>query len=109
MSTTTTTEGASVRPRLRWGVLPVAGATVAAYFVFGGALALPHTAFAGVVPTLDTWARLAVGAVTSYTQLLTTVPPVSASDGHLVVPFLLVLVAAIFAVLLLIGPPGGRS
>ena len=26
--------------RLRWGVLPVAGATVAAYFVFGGALAL---------------------------------------------------------------------
>ena len=81
--------------RLRWGVLPVAGATVAAYFVFGGALALPHTAFAGVVPTLDTWARLAVGAVTSYKQLLTTVPPVSASDGHLVVPFLLVLVATV--------------
>lgn len=81
--------------RRRWGVLVMAGATVVAYFLFGGALALPHTALAGVVPTLDTWGRLALGTVTSFKQLLTTVPPVSASDGHLIVPFLLTLVAAV--------------
>ncbi len=83
--------------RWRWGVLPLAGATVGAYFVFGGALALPHTALLGVIPTLDTWRQLAVGTVTSWKQLLTTVPPVAASDGHLIVPFLMVLLAAVVA------------
>ena len=81
--------------RLRWGVLLVAGAAIAAVFVFGGALALPHTALFGVVPTLETWRQLAVGAVTSWKSLLTTVPPVSVGDGHLLVPFLLTLVAAV--------------
>ena len=76
----------------RWGILLIAGLTVAAYFVFGGAFALPHTAIIGVVPTLDTLQRLAVGTVTAWKQLLTTVAPVSAVDGHLIVPFLLALV-----------------
>lgn len=83
--------------RLRWGVLPVAGLTVAAYFLFGAALALPHTALLGVIPTIDSWAQLGLGTVTSWKQLLTTVPPVAASDGHLIVPFLLTLVAAVLA------------
>ncbi len=82
---------------LRWGVLPVAGLTVAAYFLFGGAFALPHTALFAVIPTLDTWVQLGAGSVTSWKQLLTTVPPVAASDGHLIVPFLLTLVAAVIA------------
>ncbi len=82
---------------LRWSILPVAGVTVAAYFLVGGALALPHTAFLGVVPTIETWRQLAVGTVTSFKKLLTTVPPVAASDGHLIVPFLLTLVAAVLA------------
>lgn len=81
----------------RWGVLPVAGLTVGAYFLFGGALALPHTTLLGVIPTLETWRQLALGSVTSFKNLLTTVPPVAASDGHLVVPFLLVLVGAVIA------------
>ncbi|MCH6230717.1 transglutaminaseTgpA domain-containing protein [Microbacterium sp. CFH 31415] len=81
---------------LRWGVLPLAGLTVVAYFLFGGALALPHTAALGVIPTIDTLGRLALGVVTSWKQLLTTVAPVAASDGHLIVPFLLSLVAAVF-------------
>ncbi len=84
-----------VGARLRWGVLPVTGASVAAVFVFGGVLALPHTALFGVVPTLETWRLLAVGAVTSWKSLLTTVPPVSVGDGHLLVPLLLTLVAAV--------------
>lgn len=81
--------------RRRWGVLPAAGLTVGAYFVFGGAFALPHTTFLGVIPTLDTWTQLALGSVQSWKRLLTTVPPVAASDGHLIVPFLLTLVAAV--------------
>ncbi len=80
---------------LRWGILPLAGLTLLTYFVFGGALALPHTTVLGVVPTLDTLRQLGLGIVTSWKQLLTTVAPVAASDGHLVVPFLLALVAAV--------------
>ena len=81
--------------RWGWGVLPLAGATVLAYAVFGGALALPHTAVLGVVPTLDTLRQLGLGVVTSWKQLLTTVPPVAAADGHLIVPFILTLVGGV--------------
>ena len=81
--------------RWRLGVLSLAGATIGAYIVFGGALALPHTALLGVVPTLETLQQLALGTITSWKQLLTTVPPVAASDGHLVVPFILTLVGAV--------------
>ena len=81
--------------RRRWGVLPTAGLTIVAYFLFGGALALPQTTVLGVIPTLDTWTQLAYGAVQSWKRLLTTVAPVAPYDGHLIVPFLLTLVAAV--------------
>lgn len=80
---------------LRWGILLLAGATVVAYFLFGGALALPHTTVAGVIPTLETLRQLGLGTFTSWKQLLTTVAPVAADGGHLIVPFLLALVAAV--------------
>lgn len=86
---------AAVAAWRRWGALAVAGLTVVAYFLFGGALALPHTTVAGVVPTLRTLADLAVGAVTSWKQLLTTVAPVPVGEGFLLVPFLLSLVAGV--------------
>lgn len=79
----------------RWGLLVITGLTIGVYFVFGGALALPHTTIGGVIPTLDTLEKLAVGTVTSWKQLLTTVAPVAAADGHLLVPFLLTLVATV--------------
>lgn len=79
----------------RWGVLATAGLTIAAYFVFGGALALPHTTVAGFVPTLGTLAELTLGVVTSWKQLLTTVAPVPVGEGFVLVPFLLALVAAV--------------
>lgn len=79
----------------RWGILIIAGLTMLAYFVFGGAFALPHTAIAGFIPSLDTLSQLAIGVVTSWKQLLTTVAPVSGADGHLIVPFLLMLVIAV--------------
>src|SRR5690606_20576255 len=78
----------------RWGILSTAGLVLAAYFVFGGALALPHTAIAGVIPSLDTLQQLALGVVTSWKQLLTTVAPVAGADGHFLVPFLLMLVGS---------------
>lgn len=80
-----------------WGILAVAGLTIGAHFLFGGPLALPHTAIFGVIPSLDTLAGLAVGVVTSWKLLLTTVAPVSAADGHLLVPFLVALVASVTA------------
>ena len=86
---------AAVGARRRWGILALTGLTVAAYFLLGGALALTHTTVAGVIPTLDTLSQLAIGTVTSWKQLLTTIAPVAASDGHLIVPFLLSLVAAV--------------
>lgn len=80
---------------LRWGILLLTAATVAVYFLFGGALALPQTTVAGVVPTLETLRQLALGAVMSWKQLLTTIAPVATDGGHLVVPFILALVAAV--------------
>jgi hypothetical protein len=79
----------------RWGILLLTGATVIVYFLFGGALALPHTTVAGVVPTLETLRLLALGTFMSWKQLLTTIAPVATDDGHLIVPFILALVAAV--------------
>ncbi|WP_231916246.1 transglutaminase-like domain-containing protein [Microbacterium karelineae] len=86
---------ACLAARSGWGVLPVAAAVCVAYFVLGGPLAVPATTIAGVVPTLDTVRELATGVVTSWKTLLTTVPPVSPQDGHLIVPFLLLLVSSV--------------
>lgn len=86
---------AAVAAWRRWGILIVAGLTVLAYFVFGGVLALPHTAIAGFIPSLDTLRQLAIGVVTSWKQLLTTVAPVAGADGFFIVPFLLLLVVAV--------------
>ncbi|MGX5771597.1 transglutaminase-like domain-containing protein [Microbacterium trichothecenolyticum] len=80
---------------LRWGILLLAAATIAVYFLCGGALALPHTTVLGVIPTLETLRRLALGAVMSWKELLTTIAPVATDDGHLVVPFILSLLAAV--------------
>ncbi|WP_244632353.1 hypothetical protein [Microbacterium sp. Se63.02b] len=96
---------AAVAAWRRWGILIIAGLTVAAYFVFGGALALPQTTILGVIPTLDTLQKLAVGTVTAWKQMLTTVAPVAAADGHLVVPFLLALVASVLTASLALRLP----
>jgi len=81
--------------RQRWGILITAGLTVAAYLLFGPALAVPQSAAFGFVPTGEALGQLAVGVVTSWKQLLTTIPPVAAADGFLLVPFLLTLVSAV--------------
>ena len=45
--------------RWGWGVLSLAGATIGAYVVLGGPLALPRTTLWGVIPTLETLRQLA--------------------------------------------------
>ncbi len=88
---------AVVGTRFRLGILSLAGLTVAAYFLLGGPLALAHTTIAGFVPTLETLRELAVGAITSWKSLLTTVAPVSYVDGHALVPFIVTLVLTVVA------------
>lgn len=86
---------AAVAAWRHWGILIIAGLTVLAYFLFGAALALPYTAIGGVIPSPDSLQQLAVGVITSWKQMLTTVAPVAAPDGHLIVPFLLMLVISV--------------
>jgi hypothetical protein len=81
----------------RWGMLALAGLTVVAYLVLGTALALPQYGLLAVLPSLESLRRLALGVVTSWKELLTTVAPVGTGDSHLIVPFLLTLVAAALA------------
>ncbi|OZB80555.1 transglutaminase domain-containing protein [Microbacterium sp. 13-71-7] len=80
-----------------WGILIIAGFTLLAYFVFGGALALPSTTLLGVIPTGETLGGLAAGAVTSWKAMLTTVAPVAVGDGYGLVPFLSALVLTVVA------------
>ncbi|WP_309102974.1 transglutaminase-like domain-containing protein [Microbacterium sp.] len=96
---------AAVSAWRRWGILIITGLTIAAYFVFGGALALPHTTIAGFIPTLDTLQQLALGVVTSWKGLLTTMAPVAAADGHLIVPFVLTLVITVLTASLALRLP----
>lgn len=58
------------------------------YLVLGGALALPRTTLAHVVPTLRTLQLLVVGIVTSWKDLLTVQPPAGAFIGPAVMPYL---------------------
>ncbi|MFC8597628.1 transglutaminase domain-containing protein [Isoptericola sp. NPDC057191] len=82
---------------LRWSVLLTTGATVLAYFLFGGVLALPGTAIAGVVPSLETLQELAVGAVQGWKAFVTTVPPIASFPDLAVVPYLLLYLTAVLA------------
>lgn len=81
----------------RWHILVLALATVAAYYLFGGALALRETTIGVVVPSLETLRDLSTGAVTMWKSFLTTVVPAAAEDGHLLVPFTMALVFSVVA------------
>ncbi len=60
---------------------------VAAYFVFGSAFAMPGQALLGVIPTGRSLAGLAVGAVYSWTDIVTLRAPVGAPDYITVLPY----------------------
>ena len=88
---------AAAAARFRLGVLAVAGSTVLAYFLFGGALALREQTLFGVIPSLDTLRELALGAVFSWKQLLTSQAPLPGEDPLVVLPYLTTLIAAVLA------------
>lgn len=71
--------------RWRWSV--TAGLVVVAYLLLGGPVALPTTCVAGIVPTLKTGTMLAFLTVQSWKDLLTVIPPASASVGPAVMPW----------------------
>ncbi len=88
---------AALGARLRLGTLALAGATVLSYFVFGGALALREQALFGFLPSLDTLRELALAAVFSWKQLLTSQAPLPGEDPLVVVVFLTTLLASVLA------------
>lgn len=79
----------------RWGWTEVLATTVGAYLLFGGALALPKTTIAGVVPTLDTLQRLVPLTAYAWRDLLTVSLPASLFTGPAVVPYLAALLCAV--------------
>ncbi|PUB30146.1 transglutaminase superfamily protein [Promicromonospora sp. AC04] len=81
----------------RFPAVVVTALAVLAYILFGGALALPHTTIAGVVPTLDTLRELLLGAVQGWKQFITTEAPMRSFPDLGVVPFLLMFVVALIA------------
>jgi transglutaminase-like putative cysteine protease len=83
--------------RFTLGILTLSAATVAAYLLFGAALAVPTTALGHVVPSLASLHSLLLGAVQTWKQVLTVAPPVGAIPGTLILPFLTALVCSVTA------------
>ena len=81
----------------RFPAVTVTALAVLGYLLFGGALALPHTTVAAVVPTLDTLRELLLGSVEGWKQFVTTVPPMRSFPDLAVVPYLLMLLVALVA------------
>lgn len=72
---------------LRLDILLTAGVAVAAYFVFGSALAMPQQALFGFIPTLETLSGLSTGAVFGWADIVTLSTPVAAPDYIAVLPY----------------------
>lgn len=80
---------------LRQPMIAVGAATLAVFFLAGGAVALHGTAVAGVLPTESTLRGLASESVHGWKDLLTTLPPVDGSGPLLVLPYILGLLGGV--------------
>ncbi|MET1088757.1 MAG: transglutaminase domain-containing protein [Arthrobacter sp.] len=85
---------------LRLGLLITAALALGAYLVFGTLLAVPDSALAGFVPTLDSLRILLLGIVFAWKDMLTVGVPVGTAGGVLIVPFLSSMIAALVAAVL---------
>jgi transglutaminase-like putative cysteine protease/MFS family permease len=83
--------------RLRLPALITALVTVVGYLLFGGALALPGTTIAGVIPTPTTLVTLLVQSVHAWKDLLTIRPPTGSFTGPAVAPLIAGLLSAVIA------------
>ncbi|MGN6327264.1 transglutaminase family protein [Pseudolysinimonas sp.] len=68
---------AVVAARYRLGALVTTATAIVAYFLLGSAFSMPTAALGFVLPTLQTLAGLAVGAVFGWADIVTLRPPVS--------------------------------
>ncbi|MDO4791006.1 MAG: DUF3488 and transglutaminase-like domain-containing protein [Buchananella hordeovulneris] len=84
--------------RLHWGAWLTTAVTFLVYIVFGGAVALPTTTVAGVIPTVQTVRELVASIATVWMDMLTVSTPVSIFVGPLVLPFLTSLVCTVAAI-----------
>lgn len=81
--------------RTRQPLIVVTAATVGVFLLFGGAVAVPDKAIAGIVPTPATVVALVDGAISGWARLLTASRPVGVQDNLLVVPYMCGLTAAV--------------
>lgn len=91
--------------RRTWSVLRTGIVTVLACVVFGVPLAVPTAALWGIVPTIPGLLSLLSGAVLSWKQLVTIMPPVGNYEALLVPAYLLSLFGVLLAVSLSLRIP----
>lgn len=72
----------------RWSPAIWFGALLGSYLILGGAVALPRTTIAGVIPTLDTIRRLVLLTFQGWRDLLTVATPAGDITGPAAVPWL---------------------
>lgn len=89
-----------VNTHLRLGLLITTALTLGAYLVTGTLLAVPDSAIAGFIPTLDSLRTLLLGIVFAWKDMLTVGVPVGTAGGVLIVPFLSSLICALVAAVL---------
>jgi len=81
--------------RTRQPLIVVTAATLGVFFLFGGAVAVPDEAIAGIFPSPGSVVALVDGAISGWARLLTVNPPVGTGFNLLVVPYLCGLTAAV--------------
>ena len=82
---------------LRLSVVSTVLAAVLGYFLLGSAFAVPNQAILGVLPSLQSLASLAVGAVYGWADIVTLQTPIGAPEYISVVPFVATWVVALVA------------
>ncbi|WP_286132644.1 transglutaminase domain-containing protein [Arthrobacter sp. OY3WO11] len=90
----------ALNAHLRLGLLITTALALGAYLVFGTLLAVPDSAIAGFVPTLDSLRILLLGIVFAWKDMLTVGVPVGTAGGVLIVPFLSSMITALVAAIL---------
>jgi len=88
---------AACNAHLRLGLLITSAIALAAYLLFGTALAVPDSAIAGFLPSLDSLRTLLLGVVFAWKDMLTVGVPVGTAGGVLIVPFLASLLSSLVA------------
>jgi hypothetical protein len=88
---------AACNAHFRLGLLVTTAMALGAYLVLGTVLAVPDSAIAGFIPSLDSLRTLLLGVVFAWKDMLTVGVPVGTAGGVLIVPFLSSLLTSLAA------------